>query len=216
MISWKQYPSQNVELSRISKYIVKELGYCLKKFFSPDTTGGQRTALIKCALCQLGHKRQKGKRRFKVYTNRLPPSCQNVIAGKCKNREWLYDLHWYTEKNGYQPTSLPLVVECEWSLKRKEDKYNDPCSAIKYDFQKLLVANAELRLMIFKITRGKKHKKNSDLDKYFDKTIESYGNLEENSIFLFIAFDERAKTFHYVEKLKGQKRTNRYTDHDRR
>jgi hypothetical protein len=216
MKRWKQYPIQNGKLCTISQYIVKELGDCLETFFSHDTTRGQRTALIKCALCQLGHKRRQDKRRFKVYANGLPEKCPNVNARRCKSREWLYDLHWYTEKPGYQPTSLPLVVECEWSLKRKGDKNNDPCGAIKYDFQKLLAANADLRLMIFKITRGKKHKKNANLDSYFDKTIENYRNLEANSIFLFIAFDEREKTFHYTEKFKRQKPTKLYIDRDLR
>jgi hypothetical protein len=217
MKSWSTYTSETSEVKLgdpISEFIVKKLSSCLEKFFSPATTVGQRTGLIKCALCQLGHEEREDKKGFKVYANRLPEDCPNVVSKKCKNREWLYDLHWYTEnkgkKNGYQPTSLPLVVECEWGMKRKGDTTGKPYSAIKYDFQKLLVTNAKLRLMIFKITRGKNHKRNSDLDKYFDKAIKSYRHLEKNPKFLFIAFDEsarkiQAKGFHYAEKPKGQK-----------
>ena len=218
MKNWATFTSEHsdVKLSDpISEFIVKKLGSCLEKFFNPNTTVGQRTELIKCELCQLGHQKLDGKKGFKVYANRLPKDCPNVLVNKCKNREWLYDLHWYTEnkgkKSGYQPTSLPLVVECEWGMKRRGDTTGKPYSAIKYDFQKLLVTNAELRLMIFKITGGKNHKKNSDLDKYFDKAIKSYRHLKKNSKFLFIAFDEsarkiQARGFHFVEKPKAKKR----------
>jgi hypothetical protein len=218
MNNWATYTSESPEVKLgdpISEFIVKKLGSCLQTFFSPDTTVDQRTRLIKCALCQLGHKELNGKKRFKVYANRLPEDCPRVLANKCKNTEWLYDLHWYTEnkgkKNGYQPTSLPLVVECEWGMKRKGDRTKEPYSAVKYDFQKLLVTNAELRLMIFKITGGKHHRKNLVLDKYFDKAIKSYRHLKKNSEFLFIAFDEsgrkkHAKCFHYTKKPNGKKR----------
>src|ERR1700683_2520026 len=107
MKNWITYSEKNeqailsdAKLSDVSEHIVKKLGSTLEKFFSRDTTVGQRTELIKCALCQLGRKRGKDKRCFKVYANRLPRKCLRVKAGKCRNREWLYDLHWYTENTG--------------------------------------------------------------------------------------------------------------------
>jgi len=163
-----------------------------QKFFSRDTKDGDRTRLIKVALSELGHEMD-----FKVYSNRLPPSLDKENGGEFKNREWLYDLHWYTEDNDthYQPISLPLVVECEWRPKRKEDSII-PYSGYKFDFQKLLVANAKLGLMIFII---KKDKPISELDNYFVEAIESYNNLAEDSRFLFIAFDKQIEGFHYAE-----------------
>jgi hypothetical protein len=56
--------------------------------------------------------------------------------------EWLFDLVWYKEEGKGENARLievPLVVESEWNLH---------FGHIKYDFEKLLVANAGLRLMI--------------------------------------------------------------------
>ena len=61
--------------------------------------------------------------------------------------EWLYDVTWLEyEKNGRSELNArrklvdaPLVAECEWNGE-------DP---VRYDFDKLLLAQANLRLMIF-------------------------------------------------------------------
>lgn len=55
-------------------------------------------------------------------------------------REWLYDLVWYEEDNHGRLMKLPLVMESEW----KTDYH-----AIKYDFEKLLQAKADLKVMVF-------------------------------------------------------------------
>ena len=58
--------------------------------------------------------------------------------------EWLYDLVWYTSKideaTGVErTTSVPLVMECEWDAS---------LASIALDFDKLLVANADLRVLV--------------------------------------------------------------------
>ena len=53
--------------------------------------------------------------------------------------EWLYDVTWL-DYVGETLISAPLVVECEWSASLHD---------INYDFQKLLLARAAVRLMIF-------------------------------------------------------------------
>jgi|GEM_PF-5063038 len=60
--------------------------------------------------------------------------------------EWLYDLVWYTSvidkyenRDIERTTSIPLVMECEWDA---------TLDAIALDFDKLLVANADLRVMV--------------------------------------------------------------------
>lgn len=186
----------------MSKYIVEELGKCLNTFFSYDTKRRpQRTTLIKDTLTLLGDRKLKGKESYKVYSHGLSLDLRQSHGGKYKNNEWLYDLHWYTEvEEPFLPTGLPLVVECEWNP-RKRGVRKIPYSGIKYDFQKLLIANSELRLMIFII---EKEKDIVELDKYFDKAIDLYKHLELNSKFLFIAFDERINGFHYTEKIKKQ------------
>ncbi len=209
-----QVKLQKVKLNdlkfKYTKYIVKQLGSRLTQFFSyTKKIRKRRTTLIKKALALLGDKKLKGKPHYKVYANGLSRRLRTGDGRTFKDREWLYDLHWYTEveRKGceYQPKKLPLVVECEWEPERKDDK--KVCySGFKYDFQKLLVANAELRLMIFIL-----RKKDSlqDLDDHFEKAIERYNNLAEGSKFLFIAFDKNIPGFHYAEKFKEQKRTNR-------
>lgn len=203
MITWTTYTNATPTIKLndlISRYIIKEFGSCLTSFFSYDTKKRpQRTTLIKDTLSVLGDKKLKGKPTFKVYSHGLSHHLRQINGGKYKNTEWLYDLHWYTEANEpYLPTGLPLVVECEWNPKRKGDR-KIPYSGIKYDFQKLLVANADLRMMIFII---KQDNDILELDIYFDKAISNYKHLEKNSKFLFVAFDERINGFHYTEKLK--------------
>jgi hypothetical protein len=54
--------------------------------------------------------------------------------------EWLYDLTWVVMRDGVL-AAVPLVLECEWSLNRE--------AGIDPDFQKLLLARAARRVMIF-------------------------------------------------------------------
>ena len=160
---WKQFNrvTKKIELKDVlSKIIIKEIGETLDTFFSykKKSVRPQRTRLIKDTLSLLGHRKLKDKPKYEVYANRLSPNLTQSMGGIFKNSEWLFDLHWYTDgKNPYTTLTLPLVMECEWQQKRKGDKVNK-FSGIKYDFQKLLVANAELRLMIFKVV------KQTDLD----------------------------------------------------
>jgi len=97
-----------------------------------------------------------------------------------------------------------LVVECEWAYtrtaERKKSKTPDGFGDIKWDFQKLLVANADLRVLIFKWRDKDTDKARKKLDEYFTKTIVGYRNLPLGSKFLFIAFDKDG--FWYSEKLK--------------
>jgi len=81
------------------------------------------TQLVKSELCDLGKERG-----YTVYTNRT----------REKSFEWLFDLTW-TEEDSDQLWSIPLVVESEWH--RSDERVWD-------DFEKLLAARAEHRLMI--------------------------------------------------------------------
>jgi len=56
------------------------------------------------------------------------------------NSEWLYDLVWYRENDEEYLVEVPLVVECEWGTNTKKH--------IKFDFEKLLLAKAGIKLMI--------------------------------------------------------------------
>lgn len=53
--------------------------------------------------------------------------------------EWLYDQTWYFSPEG-QLHKIGLLMECEWSSKLTE---------IQYDFEKLLVGRAPIKVMVF-------------------------------------------------------------------
>lgn len=83
---------------------------------------------------------------------------------------------------GKREDLIYLVAEIEWDLERNEDK-NHLYSAVKFDFQKLLVSNAYQRLIVYKSPR-----EIHDLDSYFINAIESYEHLSEGAKFLFAVY----------------------------
>jgi len=94
---------------------------CTKEWETP-----RWTKEIKERLCELGHKLG-----YKV--------CASNYNDKDWG-EWLFDLVWLlSDKNGYL-TSVPLVMECEWDYRSTN---------IEDDFQKLILARAHHRIMIF-------------------------------------------------------------------
>ncbi|WP_153796431.1 hypothetical protein [Foetidibacter luteolus] len=82
-------------------------------------------------------------REMKKALGNLGKSRGFKICAACKDEdfetEWLYDLIWYKENLKGNLIEVPLAVESEWSMGWKH---------IKFDFEKLLVANATLKLMI--------------------------------------------------------------------
>ena len=199
MSNWTEYKIDKHSIKateKLSKIIIKELAHEIDKFFQFDTKiRPQRTRFVKDTLALLGHNKFK----YKVYAHGLSPNLTQLNGGIFKNSEWLYDLHWYVEgKNKYTTTRMPLVMECEWQQKRKGDSEVD-FSGIKYDFQKLLVANPEFRLMIFKVIRPTDF---NHLTEYFEDNINNYEHLPSGSKFLFIAFYDKGKTFFYREIFK--------------
>lgn len=186
------------ELARqIIEKLAKEVS---KSFYSPDTPimRGERTTKLFEALTLMGDEKE-----YKVYSHSLSKEFMDKYKNekgdsKFVNREWLYDLLWYREDNdgGYFPLDFPLIVESEWENRRREDRKGDRYSGIKYDFQKLLLSNTGLRLMIFKIS---KEEELNHLSEYFNNAITKYTPLK-NGEFLFVAFHDKEKSFHYCYK----------------
>lgn len=149
-------------------------------------------------MIQLGHTLG-----YKVYANGLNEDQKKEIleSSRFVNREYLFDIFWYKEvENEFHITeTVTLVGESELGDRRKGDfsKLKNP--AVKFDFQKLLVANAELRLLIFKV---KNESELNDLNKYFDKAIVAYKLLQKGSILLFACFNHEKKELLYCEKVK--------------
>ena len=69
------------------------------------------------------------------------------------------------------PTEIKLVVESELGDYRENDKSGVKSPAVRFDFQKLLVTNAEIRALIFK---SRNDKELSELNGYFEEAIKAY------------------------------------------
>ena len=153
---------------------------------------------IKYSLVNLGH--ELG---YRVYANGLSEEQRKEQWEKYKFvcREFLYDVHWYIDKAGkfYTPENVVLVAESELGAARKGDTSKLRNPAIKFDFQKLLIANADLRLMIFKVN---KIDHLSELNQYFEEAIKDYRALKKGSCFLFLCFVHDSKSLYYCEKYK--------------
>lgn len=123
------------DINELAKQIISKLANDVStSFYSEDAPikkRRERTTKLFEVLTLMGD--EKG---YKVYSHSLS---KEFIKRNSKfvNREWLYDLLWYTEEDnneGYCPTDFPLIVESEWEKRRKEDKNKDSLSGIKYDF----------------------------------------------------------------------------------
>ena len=76
-------------------------------------------------------------------------------------------------------------MECEWNPVHRKDRKKVPFSGIKYDFQKLLLANANVRLMVFKFQKSEHL---NDLYSYFYKNIKGYKHLPKGAYFFSLPF----------------------------
>jgi hypothetical protein len=198
MDNWITYPTITTEDATAAE-IIKTLFACKEEFFGYGKRETPQTQLIKKVLRVLGE--SKG---YSVWANRQIVDPNGHVS--FVNREWLYDLHWYTDEEHFLPTSLPLVVESQWrpqfeTKKVKKGEYNRtqgkniPYSGVMFDFQKLLVTNASLRLMLFKIS------KMEDLEymkNYFKTAIAKYPALQIGDPFLIVAYCARHKQIHHL------------------
>ena len=156
--------------NKIKKVLIElgyEKGHCVYANLSRSTSRNPKikesqNMQIASWLDEIDKKVEEAKKKYDYFG-----------AHTFKNTEWLYDIHWYNDKRNtkYQPEHLYLVAECEFQSIRKEHKESEgkQYSGIKYDFQKLLVTNAYLRLLIFKLssTNELNDECETSLSKYF-------------------------------------------------
>lgn len=191
--------------------IVKKLIEKWKDFFL-DSNGKiieckrDKTTKLFELLTELGD--QEG---YRVYSHSLSESFLKEHKKKhFVNWEWLFDLCWYQEEEGgYLLKSIVLAVESEWTKRRyisKEEKNRgctdtkDKYGAIKYDFQKLLLPNTGMCLMVFEANEEDR----KELSNYFEKACSIYdGNIPK---ILFIAFSKQDNTFFYSYITKKNKK----------
>jgi hypothetical protein len=113
-------------LHEIEEWILKALNLFSDSYFNQANRSGEFvTYNIKEIIGNYGH--SKG---FDV--------CACGFPGHFDS-EWMYDLVWYNEDETKKLKSVELVLE-------SEQTYGIP--AIKFDFEKLLIANTKYRIMI--------------------------------------------------------------------
>lgn len=152
--------------------LVNELNLAEKEAHQHRLKGGSSwTDIIKDKLARSGE--QLG---YKICTS----SFKDVY-----NSEWLFDMVWYEENAEKRLISVPLVVESEWG--KREDQ-------IKFDFEKLLLANAKHRLMICQVTDSRKQ----SLEAYFKKAISDYQLNRKGDRYLIAMLSIEQEEFEFV------------------
>lgn len=95
-----------------------------------DAPTKEWTAAVKTRFCDTG----------RLFGYWVGARADEVAANKRDGGEWLYDVVWLDYDEDDFLTSVPLVAECEWDPRREW---------IDDDFQKLLLARADSRIMVF-------------------------------------------------------------------
>lgn len=135
------------------------------------------TRAVKTALCSWGLDHG-----FFVCAHGVADRFRGEPKKKRPRYEWLFDVTCLTYKGNYL-TGVPLVAECEWGDEAE----------IYDDFQKLLLARAEIRVMVFdadqipsKDTFGK-----------FKKAVDRFGKGQPGDTYLLAAYREEPDGFEY-------------------
>ena len=157
MNDFSKFTNDETEIIAILEQIVKE-------WFEKKVNGDKQwTIRIKTLLADLGYK--KG---YDVSTSGLEDKTVT---------EWLYDFVWYKENSEKYIETVPLVLECEWGRKLKD---------IKFDFEKLLLANSEMKFMICQA----KPNQFEQFCNYFEKAVSSYQLLQSGSRIVVAILDD--------------------------
>ena len=103
--------------------------------------------------------------------------------------EWLYDMTWL-QYEGNQLMDVGLVLECEWGY----------FSAVRADFEKLMLAKADLRCMIF--WAANRQEAMDDILRIFD-TIKEFQKTKDTDIYLFCVWLEDEAHFYFYNYPNG-------------
>ena len=99
-------------------------------------------------------------------------TCSSGIE-ESNNAEWLYDLVWYNNYETNYIKNVFLVLECEWNI---------DFPSIKYDFEKLILAKAKYRVMIF---QGRNEEKVKEVINDFKEIIKGCEMSVDGDKYLF-------------------------------
>ncbi len=102
-----------------------------------------------------------------------------VCASGCEGAdqgEWLYDMVWL-QNNEPHVVEVALILESEWALRVRD---------ILEDFQKLLVARAEHRVMIFQQETSQRV---GDVAAHLDAQISAFRGTQPGDRYLLLGLD---------------------------
>ena len=109
--------------------------------------------------------------------------CTSGFGGEY-DPEWLYDLVWYREDAEKHLSGVYLVLECEW-----QTDYN----AMKYDFEKLLLAKAPVKIMVFQHWNAKK----AEIFGRLKESIVRFASAMPDETYVLMGFNNDAFCFDY-------------------
>lgn len=137
------------------------------------------TSAIKTVLCELKNEIDAGKDICLAAASNV----DNSDWG-----EWLFDVTLYTYSKKPEPIrhlkEIYLAVECEWDFSFQE---------IQNDFEKLLVAKARYKLMIF---QAKSNTSLEDTIKNLSIIIDKFPSHSEER-YMFVAYSNEDGDFHF-------------------
>lgn len=140
-----------------------------------NSLNGDPDWTLKIATCMANLGREHG---YKV--------CVSGLIGD--DREWLYDMVWYTEvgekREDVRLRSVPFIMECEWSLSTER---------IAEDFEKLLLANSYLRLMVCKMSQESR----VSMASYFEDSLKGFEQGRDGDRVLIAILDPKTYCFEF-------------------
>jgi len=124
---------KEMDISKIAKDLEVELGNTFKKCFDLNLRDGEWTKEVKTAACRIG--------QSLGYCTAASGVDGSAVGPNPHYGEWLYDVCWLKYNDPPEHLlSAPMVLECEWPNNAFD---------VRDDFQKLLLAKSDLKVMIF-------------------------------------------------------------------
>ena len=167
----------NPLLDLIEAEIVEVLREAEERASKEEWSDSTWTREIKSSIARIGNRCN-----YAVYASSIP---------EAKGGEWLFDMTWIEQNRKGGLLSIPLVLESEWG--RSADAVDD--------FQKLLIARADRRVMIHAAKRGTSPEQAIDalIEKIRQSKLPQFGER-----YLFACWKEPEKEFVFKLHVVGQ------------
>lgn len=169
------------EISQRVRQALNEIRLSLTKVDSHLSGKKESTKEVKTKLCQTG----------RCLDYRV--AARDVDDNDRDDKEWLFDVVWMSLawKPRRQLERIYLAVESEWGN----------CGDILDDFEKLLVARSDVRLMIFQASNEVEVRKMFDL---LEREAQGFEQSQAGDCYLLAGYDLRNSTFRWREFQVGR------------